>query len=331
MKKIDVEMALLGEQNALDNTWNNKFNKVVPDFQREGSVLKFTANNTVCTIDSFDEIILTILLKYLFMPVWFFKQCYSFNNMVGMFSDKKIEEFVNIGLCWRQDSMAVQYLRPTHALFKLFNREPESFTDIPYNTLTHTVSEAKVMFEVMSGESNLFSKFDFIPRISELGFDPNPNGTNIVTEGDFRNPNLYKQQGIDELSDSENKINMAARTGESFTPELANYRLFPIVKKIGNTGIVKNDYLFHIPDLVIPMLRENGQPRSIAIEVELTSKRISGYEESLNRYKDNNKFGTVIYMCGNPGIAEALKAAYELIGGMGSTKLIVQEFVVPHA
>ena len=46
MKKIDVEMALLGEQNALDNTWNNKFNKVVPDFQREGSVLKFTANNS---------------------------------------------------------------------------------------------------------------------------------------------------------------------------------------------------------------------------------------------------------------------------------------------
>lgn len=118
------------------------------------------------------------------------------------------------------------------------------------------------------------------------------------------------------------------KNGETITPELLNFNQFVLVKKIDNTGTVKKDFSFHIPDMILPMTRLKGVPRSIAIEVELTNKRYA-YEETMTRYKDNNKFGTVYWLCNSPNISASLRNAHDLVGGTGACKTVLMEFVIP--
>lgn len=302
----------------------------MPDIKKENNIIKLSNSNISVNIDSFDEIILTIILKFLFCPVWLIKQFYQTWMIAGIENpENKINEWVEIGIVWKEAAVTGQYVRPTYLLFKLFGEKPETFYNIPFNTLTHTISEQKVMFDIMSGKSEILKREKVLPRISELGFEDNILGTNILTESDFRNPKLFKQEGIKELSETENKINECIKNKINITPELLNFNQFVLVKKINNSGIIKKDYSFHIPDLIIPLVRNNGNPKSIAIEVELTNKRSLAYEETMNRYKDNNKFGSVYWLCNSPYIYESLRNAFESVGGTGTCKTVLMEFVVP--
>lgn len=333
--ELNREFIVSGTLNSQENTWKDRYNSILPDFKKDGEKIIMTKGNDSAIIEPFDEIILTILLKFLFIPLWLVRQCYNTNIMIlGMNTcDDKINSWIKLGLIWKESTVTGIYIRPTYALFKLFGVPQEKFYNIPFNTLTHTISEQKVFFDIMAGFSSILAKENrmghkLLPRVSELGFKESNIGTNIITEPDFRNPYLFRDEGIKELANTENKINNAMKNGDNFTPELANFNQFTLVKKVNNTGEIKKDYKFHLPDLIIPNLRENGQPRSIAIEVELSNKR-GGYIETMNRYKDNNKFGSVYWLVSMNSTANALRDAYKEVKGTGSCSTHLLEFVVP--
>lgn len=327
--KLNKNLIEEGVKRAQLSTWGNKYNPVVPSIKKEGENIYLSTNDTTVILNSFDEITLTILVKFLFVPIWLVKQFYSSGSITFYNIDEKINSLVKVGLIWIEDSVTGRYLRPTYALFNLFGLNPYNYTNIPFNTLTHTISEEKAMFDIMSGLSPIIEKEQIkLPRVSELGFSPNKKGTNVIAEEDFRNPTLFTEQGINDLNKVENAINKGILNKQKITPELQDFKYFTIVKKVANTGRFKKDYSFHIPDLVIPIPRDNGKSKSIAVEVELTDKRVD-YKESLLRYKDNNKFGVVYWLCNSSAIATSLKNAYKEIGGCGSCKVVLQEFVIP--
>jgi len=329
--RIQEDQILSGVRHAQLSTWGNKYNPVTPSIKKENDVIIFSTADVQVSVDSFDEIILTIIIKFLFMPIWLIKQCYENGHVIlGQQSiDDKINDWIKIGIVWKESSVTGQYVRPTYALFSLFGITPYPYTNIPFNTLTHTISEEKVMFDIMYGSSPIIEKEKIkIPRVSELGFPLNKEGTNVISEEDFRNPILYTAQGLKELERVENEINLGIKTKAKITPELDNFKYFVIAKKKNNTGDAKKDYIFHVPDLAIPLPRIDGKAKSVAIEVELTDKKVD-YQESLNRYKDNNKFGVVYWLCNSNAIAQSLKTAYKEIGGTGSCRVVLQEFIIP--
>lgn len=329
MKELTNDFILTGTLNAQENTWKGRYNTALPNIKKEETTIKLSTADISVNIDSFDEIVLTIILKFLFCPVWLIKQFYQTWMIAGIENpEDKINEWVSIGLVWKEAAVTGQYVRPTYLLFKLFGEAPESFYNIPFNTLTHTISEQKVMFEIMSGKSEILKRESVLPRISELGFEDSETGTNVLIEPDFRNPKLLKPEGILELSETENSINKGMKEGAVVTPELEDFSQFTLVKKVNNTGVIKKDYKFHVPDLIIPMIRNNGKPQSIAVEVELSNKRY-GYEETMKRYKDNNKYGAVYWLCNTPQITEALRSAYDAVDGTGTCRTVLMEFVIP--
>ncbi len=335
MYDLGKDFILAGTANAQENTWKNRFNSVLPDFKKDGERIIMTRANDSVIIEPFDELVLTILIKFLFTPIWLIKQFYNKWTILGIEDDvnSKINSWVKLGLVWKESAVTGQYLRPTYALFKLFGIVPEKFYNIPFNTLTHTISEEKVFFDIISGYSDIIkienSKGNkLLPKISELGFKDYIEGTNCIGEPDFRNPYLYKQEGILELNNTENIINRAIKNGDMVTPELENFNQFTLVKKINNTGEIKKDFKFHIPDLIIPNLRKNGNPTSIAIEVELSNKR-GGYVETMERYRNNNKFGSVYWFVSMNSTAQALRDAYKDVKGTGTCKTHIVEFTVP--
>ncbi len=330
--ELDRDAIASGILEARRNTWGSQYHPTVPTIRKEGAVIKIIDGETVVEINSFDEIVLTIIMKFCFCPIWLVKQFYGTDSIISGYGgvEAKIRSWIRVGLVYAQNAVTGAYIRPTYQLFKLFDEAPYPYTAIPFNMLTHTITEEHVVFEIMTGRSKIVQRERkcLLPRVSELGFDDDPNGTNVLAEEDFRNPKLYTEEGLVELSATENAINNGMRTGAVVTPELKDFRQFVLVKKVDKTGVIKKDYKFHVPDLIIPCLREMGRPKSIAIEMELSNKR-SGYVETMQRYKDNNKYGSVYWMCSRPETLSALRDAYSQVGGTGSTKTYLMEYVVP--
>lgn len=333
MVDLDRDFILSGTKHAHLTTWGGKYNPVIPSIVKTGESIKLSTASTSAEINSFDEIVLTILVKFLFLPVWLVYKFYDSDlKIVGQNYVKEIiSKWIKLGLAWMEDSVTGSYLRPTYALFELFGYDLCEYSNIPFNTLTHTITEEDIMFQIMSGQHEIFKRESIkFPRISELGFKPSIDGTNVISEGDFRNPKLYTQGAIDELNEIESAINenLASSNPKALTPELENFRYFTIAKKVNDTGILRKDWVFHVPDLCIPLPRENGYPKSIAIEVELTNKKVM-YTESLSRYRDNNKYGTVYWLVSSNAISQSLRNAYKEIGGTGSCKMKVLECIIP--
>lgn len=331
---INNDFIMSGTKIAQSNTWNNRYNDTIPNIEKEGEYIKLTYSDIVERIDSFDEIILTIIIKFLFCPIWLIKKFYSFSNPItgnGEYADYKINNWIKLGMIWKEPSVTGIYIRPTYALFKLFGETPYKYTNIPFNMLTHSICEEYVMFLIMSGNSQIVedNRDILLPRISELGFKNDNSGTNILAEEDFRNPILYSQEGIDKIIETDNSIKLALQKKLQISNELTDFRQFVLCKKINNTGQVKKDYIFHVPDMIIPTLRKDGHPQSIAIEVELTNKRSVNYEETMKRYKDNNKYGSVYWLCSTASTIQNLREAYKTTGGTGSCITKVIEFEIP--
>ena len=329
MKELVAESILSGTRNAQKNTWGNRYSKAVPAVKRNGAVITYSTSLVSVDFTPFDEIILTIIMKFLFVPVWLVKQFYRYGfSMVGNEGsvDEMLDKWIQLGIVWKESEVTGHYIRPTHALFQMFGQKPYKYCNIPFNMLRHTISEELVMFEVMSGFSEIVKRESTMPRVSELGFEGRLDGTNVISEEDFRNPSLYSQ--YNKIMQVEHDINDGMKNGAKVTPELLDFRNFSIVKKINNTGVVKSDFKFHIPDLVIPVVRQNGKPQSIAIEVELSNKK-GNYEEACQRYRDNNKFSVVYWLCNGSSIANSIREAHQSVGGTGTCRTELMEFVIP--
>lgn len=327
--KMDEDYISAGTMAARRNTWGT-YNRTAPTVERGPGFLRYSTSLVSVEIWPFDEIILHILLKFLWMPVWlmerFFGYQYPYAGLDGVVQER-LSQWEQLGIVWTEEHPTGTYVRPTHALFQMFSQEPTSYNIIPANLLTHTVCEETVCFEVMTGISPILKKEKTMPRVSELGLEGNMSGTNILPEIDFRY--LARQDEYHTIMEVEHELEEAVRNGgPNLTAELKDFRWFTIAKKVNNTGTVRQDYRFHIPDLIIPNIRQEGKPMSIAIEVELSNKRAVNYEETMLRYRDNTRFAAVYWLC--DGIISAqLHKAYDSVGGTGSTRMEVVEFQPP--
>lgn len=337
MAKIEINELLSSTRNADLNTWE-RYHKVMPNIIKTDFNITLKTDMYEVKITSHEEVILHIIQCFQFCPIWLVEKFLNENKLNSMEDPVNIiKSWINIGLVWIEGSVTGEYLRPTYFMYKLFGKEGKTFSSIPFNKLTHTISEQQVMYEVMSGIDNKLNKtFNkiFVPRYSELGINCQI-GTNIIREEEFRSISVFMSSNIPEIEQSEYEIREEIRNGKKITPELRDFKKFLIIKKKDNKGSIKTDYDIHIPDLIIPLPRyidkNTGESKalSIAIEVELTKKSLNSYIHIMNKFKDNNKFGYLVYYCANGKIAELIKKAYNSVNGLGHTQLVIYEFVIP--
>lgn len=184
------------------------------------------------------------------------------------------------------------------------------------------------MLEVMLGDKNnninkVFSGL-YMPRYSPLGLE-NPSGTNIISESKFNGLLFYKNKSESEIADIERSLENQINDKKVITDEFQNFSKFVIVKK----DTEKNNYLFHVPDLIIPIKRKDGRAQSIAIEVELSDKKIRRYTKTLEMYKNNNRYGYVVWLSQNDKITSNLTSAFKKINGLGDVKMAIYPFKTP--
>ena len=119
--------------------------------QTYGTSILFTTHNREIARTPFDEVILTIVLKFLFVPVWLVKQWYGLGtSMVSSdnFVDSMIQDWIDIGIVWKEAEVTGEYLRPTYALFQMFQTPPYRYYNIPFNTLRHTKFFMSLLLEL---------------------------------------------------------------------------------------------------------------------------------------------------------------------------------------
>lgn len=335
MEKLSIKKILQTGKNAELNTWSRS-RTVNPNIEKIDNRIIVKTDDAETSISSYEEAMLQIVANFHFAPAWLVEDWIERSNVLSLLTAKEvILSWINVGLVWIEGSVTGEYLRPTEFLHKMFGIQSVKYTDIPFNQLTHTVCEQDIMFDVFTANKNnpLYENFDdiFIQKFSPLGLDTElVEGTNIIREGEFRNVDVYGRNNIDKLNDSENKIKEGMKAGIRVTEELKDFKKFILVQKHSNTGIVAKDYSFHLPDLIIPIPREeDGSPQSIAIEVELSIKSQNSYNEIMQRFKNNIKFGHIVYFTPNGTIVEALKNAYQQADGLGDTTLTIYEYTIP--
>ena len=332
--KLTKNDIIKGTQRAQENTFGNRYTSADYSFKVENNVLRVWANGVTVYIDSIDEVVLYVIKIISFVPTWLITQFYSaVSSGAALNIDDKINNWIAVGLVWKEPDVTGLYVRPTRGLFKLFNNGIDDtgwqYTELPFNMLRHTIAESKVLFDILSGVSNIVKDNFTLPRPSFLGLPPNNAGTIVWTEKEFKAPNMFTQRYIDELESAERAIEEGVKNGAKITKELENPRYFVIAKHVDNTGTLRKDWDYHLPDLVIPVVRNSGVAQSIAIEVELTNKKIVAYRETVKRYKDNIKYSKVYWLCRDPDIAKSLREAYDLEGGCGKCEWVIEELNIP--
>lgn len=141
---------------------------------------------------------------------------------------------------------------------------------------------------------------------SSLGKEINPQSTIQKNKGnrklyDVVSENVRKQFDLWELN---------GRQGES--PEMlrGNEYMWILYPRSSMTGE------YHVPDLVVKRERgKNGEPRSIAVELERSSKANAQYKKIMLSYKlDTHLYEKVIWVTPNARVAEQLKKAAAEVG-----------------
>lgn len=239
----------------------------------------------------------------------------------------EVSNWIGVGLVWAESTHLGVFIRPTRLLLELYNNYDFRYNYIPFTKMRHTISEAEVLFDVMMGNPNseiwqIVKHFETLPPFHPLGLKVEDDaGTTIIREARF---SLHRYTEVSMLN-RETKFENSIKSGNKFTLEFEDFSYFPIVGKNRN-GNAK----LQIPDLVIPVPRgENGKANSIAIEIELSMKQTSTYETILKNYKDNNRYGTLIYLVDTPQVIRTLKQAHENIGGTGSCELKIIPYSPP--
>ena len=141
---------------------------------------------------------------------------------------------------------------------------------------------------------------------SSLGKEINPNSTTMRTLGDER---LYDIISSNVRSEFEKWVE-GGRFGESPEFSIGNefmWILFP-------TSQLTLSY--HVPDLVVRRERgPNGEPRSIAVEMERYEKDSSRYDKTMLAYKlDEYLYEQVVWITPNTRVARALERSAKNVG-----------------
>lgn len=141
---------------------------------------------------------------------------------------------------------------------------------------------------------------------SSLGKEINPASTTMRTLGDER---LYDVISANVRS-SFNEWEENGRIGESPEFSLGNEYMWVLYPTSQLT------LSYHVPDLVVKRERgPNGEPRSIAIEMERYEKTNDKYDKIMLAYKlDEHLYEKVVWLTPNNKVAKALQRAAENVG-----------------
>ena len=335
----ELEELTLQNKEAAQNTFY-RYPKVEPDIikanPQKGIVRpEVRTINGKITLDKIDEVTLYILCEFKFLPIWLVQEWYS-NYYPGIMEGyNRALRWIDFGLAWCEPTCLGTFIRPTMFLLNVIYEDDEGskqFIGLPFNLMNHTCAEAQLMFDVMMGNPNaefwtVFSKYapNRFPCYHPLhvgGGDPNDrNGTIILAESLFR-ANRWKPE---ELVNGHEQLAREILAGNAITAEFSDWKLFTLECGYNAKGNLETQR----PDLAIPVPRIDGKPQSWALEMELTAKTVARYEKILGHYKNNNIYGTVIYLCGNRYIVDLLLKAKENIGGLGTCKLAIIPYSPP--
>lgn len=141
---------------------------------------------------------------------------------------------------------------------------------------------------------------------SSLGKEINPSSTTMKTLGDERLYDVISsnvRQSFEEWEYNE-------KVGESPEFSLGNEYMWVLYPTSQLT------LSYHVPDLVVKRDRgPNGEPKSIAIEVERYEKKNNKYEKIMLAYKlDEHLYEKVVWLTPNAKVARALQNAAENVG-----------------
>lgn len=141
---------------------------------------------------------------------------------------------------------------------------------------------------------------------SSLGKEINPHSTTMKSLGDEKLYDVISSNVRKEFD----KWKASGKEGESPEFALGNeymWVLFP-------TSQLTLSY--HVPDLVVKRERgPNGEPRSIAVEMERYEKSNDKYDKIMLAYKlDENLYESVVWITPNNRVAKALERAAEAVG-----------------
>lgn len=279
-------------------------------------------------ISKLEETILYILVSFKYIPFWLIQQWYEDINRNDCF--ESIVSWVKVGLVWAQETSMGVFIRPTAFLFNLFKiDDPGQFEEIPFGQLNHSCAEEQIVFDIHMGNEKselwkLISTENLIPVMHPLDLDFDlEQGTTTIREAEFRIG--FRRFNTSEILRREDEIAQQVKMGVRYTKEFEDFSRFPIITVDKESGEV----ITQTPDIIIPIPRDNGKPKSFAIEIELSPKSANKYIAILNNYKNNIKFGKLFYLCGNLRIAKLIKDAFNNVKGLGSCELYLMPFTAP--
>ena len=334
MERITKENLFGDSKIALINTRQKRYNNVRFSGELKNNEYVLTSEQGKLSINKFDEIILYIIAKFKFLPSWMAQQWYKdrSNVTLGEDSNSKLRSFIDFGLIYEFPSAVAVFLMPTDRLANLFGINLGNFTDPPYNTLTHTISEEQVMFDCLSGQASYLKEIKTIPYVSNLGLGT--IGSYCIPESDYSIRNSYFRKHVEEFNDQEARLAQEVLEGKQITtPDFKEFKM-TIHKKTN-----QYDYDMKIPDLSVlaPRVIKDGLavPQSIALEVELTCKGTGAYEKIFDLFWDNLKFGHCVYLVSNARTKKCLSEAFDNISKTHSKEnqtcqFHVEEFIIPY-
>lgn len=141
---------------------------------------------------------------------------------------------------------------------------------------------------------------------SSLGKEISPGSTTMQRLGDER---LYDVISA-EVRQAFEQWKAGGKEGESPEFSLGNEFMW-VLYPVGELTMA-----YHVPDLVVQRERgENGEPRSIAVELERHEKDSSRYDKIMRAYKlDENLYETVIWVTQSSRIARAIDRSARDVG-----------------
>lgn len=141
---------------------------------------------------------------------------------------------------------------------------------------------------------------------SSLGKEINPQSTTMKTLGDERLYDVISANVRKEFESWEN----SGRAGDSPEFLLGNEYMWVLYPTSQLT------LSYHVPDLVIKRERgSNGEPKSIAVELERYEKSADKYDKIMLAYKlDKYLYEKVVWVTPNTRVARALDTAAESVG-----------------
>ena len=333
---VDKEVLFKDSQMPILNTRQKRYNNIRFSSEVVEGKLVLKSEEGTLELSIFDEIVLQIICKFKFCPLWLAKQWYE--TQLSLINDdtSMIRKMIDYGLVYEFPSAVSVFLMPTNRLASLLGVELGAFTNPPYNTLTHTISEEQVLFECLSGQANYLGDAPKVPFVSSLGLGKLEEGCYTIPESDYSVRTKYFNDHIEEFNDQEAILASEMLQGKVITtPDLKQSKL-TIHKKID-----VDKYDIKVPDLAVLAPRKvvNGiaMPQSIALEVELTCKGINAYIDILELYWDNLRYGTVVYLVNDERTKGCLleadkivKARHQDEADSRTCKLLINEFVVPY-